>query len=488
MSHSPATPSEWQPDTDATGPLPLDEGGQDVAAGGDRRTEPWDDSADATWQHQPSEDGPLPEGEGEFVSAEEFAERDEVETTAAQAGATPIAIAADDGAAADPASPAAQVAPLTDTDPTTRVEETHLLALGGADPESVGHSEPSSHEGTDAHEGADAPVAESSDSAAATETSAGSAQRKPLIILAAGLAVVLVIAGIVWAVISTTNSNRDKAIAQTATTYLNALADADATAALATLADKPTNQTLLTSTVLADSRDAAPLRDIQIGAPTFDGGTTATVPAHYTLGDQPVSTTLHLEGDGRTQWLLSDGTADLTLSATKGLLVNTAKVTETTNPVFPGTYRLTTGTTDLTLEGASTAVLTTPDAPTATLTAVPALSEAGKTKTLDTVKGRFDECLAATEARPANCPFGVRTDDVEVTPGSVKFALVNDPWAGFAPTLDLATLTATGQISYEIDATATVARNGLTTEGTVRVARPVTYTVTLGDNPKVTWS
>lgn len=28
-------------------------------------------------------------------------------------------------------------------------------------------------------------------------------------------------------------------------------------------------------------------------------------------------------------------------------------------------------------------------------------------------------------SRPANCPFGVRTDNVEVAPGSVRFALAN---------------------------------------------------------------
>ena len=94
-------------------------------------------------------------------------------------------------------------------------------------------------------------------------------------------------------------------------------------AALATLADKPANTTLLTGEVLAASRTAAPLTDIRVGAPAFDGGSAATIPASYKLGDQAASTTLHLEGDGRTQWLLSDGTADLTLSSTAGLQVNT---------------------------------------------------------------------------------------------------------------------------------------------------------------------
>ena len=52
-----------------------------------------------------------------------------------------------------------------------------------------------------------------------------------------------------------------------------------------------------------------------------------------------------------------------------------------------------------------------------------------------------------------------------------------------------ATLSATGQFPYVIDATATVAQNGLTTEGTTRIERPVTYTVDLSKSPlAVVWS
>lgn len=556
MSHSPATPSEWEPDAEATHPLPdPGEDGADAATGdpgdipADETTDPdaaaepqdapepeqdvpepepheWQPDADASWQpgEEPVEsDGWDPEteapqdawgdegvpeftgeeGPGEFIAADEFAERDEVETAADSP---------DDEPAPDHAepeeTPAAEEAALDETtvlDPTESdtpvavLDETSVLALGDTDPDSVAPTDPTAFQDAQA---IDAPVPAASEDAAADaagpEASAGGSDeasegqanpRRPLIILAAGLAVLLIVAGIVWAVISTANSNRDKAIAQTATTYLTAIADADAQAALATLADKPANTALLTGEVLAASRTAAPLTDIQVGAPAFDGGTAATILATYKLGDQAVSTTLRLEGDGRTQWLLSDGTADLNLSSTGGLQVNTATLTEATNPVFPGTYTAATTTPDVALDGTPTVVVSTPDAEAATLAVTPTLSEAGKTNVLTAVKSRFDECLAATEARPANCPFGVRTDDVEVTPGSVKFALVNDPWAGFAPSLDAATLSATGQFPYVIDATATVAQNGLTTEGTTRIERPVTYTVDLSKSPlAVVWS
>ena len=522
MSHSPATPSEWEPDAETHQPLPEPgpdaadtatgqpthapvgeepEGpaepvdapepepveGQPDAAAWEPGDEPveldgWDPETEApqdAWGDEGEPEAVGDEGPGEFVPEEEFAERDEVETAAAD----PTADAAEPDADPDHADAPGQV-----------LEETSVLALGDTDPDSVAPTDPTGFQDAQA---VDAPLPPAAEDAAAPEASGEETldaesepnKRKPLMILAAGLAVLLIVAGIVWAVISTANSNRDKAIAQTATTYLKAIADADAPAALATLADKPANTTLLTGEVLAASRTAAPLTDIRVGAPAFDGGSAATIPASYKLGDQAVSTTLHLEGDGRTQWLLSDGTADLTLSSTAGLQVNTAPLTEATNPVFPGAYTAATGTPDVTLEGTPTAVVATPDAEPTALSVTPALSEAGKANVLTAVKTRFDECLAATEARPANCPFGVRTDDVEVTPGSVKFALVNDPWAGFAPSLDAATLSATGQFPYVIDATATVAQNGLTTEGTTRIERPVTYTVDLSKSPlAVVWS
>ena len=95
----------------------------------------------------------------------------------------------------------------------------------------------------------------------------------------------------------------------------------------------------------------------------------------------------------------------------------------------------------------------------------------------------------STPGKRANCPIGIDTSGVEVAPGSVKFALVNDPWAGFAPTLDAATLKASGQLPLVVDVTATVTANGLTTDATQRLEATRTYTVDLAQEPlAVAWS
>lgn len=324
------------------------------------------------------------------------------------------------------------------------------------------------------------------DSAAGKEPR--SLRRKLLILLAVVIAVLLVGAGIVWAVIHTATTNRTDAIKHTATAYLEAIARADAQGALSTLAEKPANLTLLTNEVLTASRSVAPLTDIAVTNPASEGGSDATVAVSYRLGDQPVSATLHLTGDGRTQWLIADGTADLKLENTTGLLINSVAVTQPTNPVFPGAYTVSTGTDNISLEGTASAVVADPDAA-ATLTVTPSLTEAGKQHIHNALKARLDECLASNESQPANCPFGVAKGDVEIAPGSVKFALVNNPWANAAPTLDMAKRSATGQISYVINATATVTRGGLTTDSTQRLERTVHYSVDLSKEPMpVTWS
>ena len=425
MSHSPATPSEWEP----TEPLPSDEAPQAGTPTPQERTVAFDPHADATAVFDPTQDetAVLPPMGGD--------------TAALEAGPEPTRVI-DPGSADTFAAPDGGASVVTD--PAER--------------------EP--------------------------DVAPARTRRTPLIIAAAVLAAILLIAGIAWAVSAITASNRERAITGTATTYLQSIAAADAQAALATLAERPANEVLLTGEVLRVSQDNAPLTDIVVSSPVLTGDTSASVTASYKIGGQDVSTTLFLVGDGRTSWLLADGTADLTLSAPTGLTVNAAPVTESTNPVFPGSYTVGTHASPTVIaEGDTTAVLTAPDSEPAALTVAAALSSEGRQTVLDTVKGRLDECLAATESRPADCPFGVATDNVEVAPGSVRFALVNDPWAGFSPALDPATLQVTGRIHLSVDATATVTQNGLSTDATQRLEADRGYTVDLRQQPlAVVWS
>ena len=325
--------------------------------------------------------------------------------------------------------------------------------------------------------------------ATTTEPPTGNASSgpSPLVWIASGALVIAVVAGIVWFAVTTSRENREAAMRGVATGYLTAIAEADAGAALERLAEPPANTTLLTDEVLASSREAAPLTDIAAGA--LSGTETApTVAVTYRLGDEPVETTIVLSPTGGS-WKIADGTVDLTIPERRSLSVNGATVTEEVTPVFPGTYTATATSDKVALTGTPTLVVTTPDQTDANLDVTVGLSELGTQTVLGAVKGRFDECLTATESRPANCPFGVSTDGVEVAPGSVKFALVNDPWAAFAPTLDPATLVASGTLPIQVNATATVTRDGLTADATTTQTADRGYAVDLTKDPAVvTWS
>lgn len=309
----------------------------------------------------------------------------------------------------------------------------------------------------------------------------------PLVWIASGALVLALVAGIVWFAVTTSRQNRENAMRGAATGYLTAVADADAASALDHLATTPANTALLTDEVLAASKEAAPITAIEAGA--LGGTDTApTVAMTYHVGDQPVEATIVLSPAG-SGWKVVDGTVDLTIPERRALTVNGVTVTDEVNAVFPGTYTAKPVSDKVALAGTPEVVVTAPDQADPSLEVTVGLSELGSETVLNTVRGRFDECLAATESRPPNCPFGVSTEGVEVAPGSVKFASVNDPWAGFAPTLDPATLVASGTFPMQVNATATVTRDGLTTEAATSQTADRGYAVDLTKDPAVvTWS
>ncbi len=287
--------------------------------------------------------------------------------------------------------------------------------------------------------------------------------RRMISLIVAGLVVVALVVAVVWISIATATTNRTEAVRATASGYLTAIANADADAALDRLETRPASTELLTDGVLAASRDAAPLTDIVVGAITVTDQT-ATARVTYRLGTLPVDTELRLTGDGRSTWKIADGTADVRLNTVQSLTVNGTAPTQTVQEVFPGTYTAAATNARVALTGETSVVVADPARPTASLNVTHGLTEQGKADVLAVVKARLDSCLAATESLPADCPFGVNTEGAEVTPGSVRFTLANDPWAGFAPTLDPATPSVSGSIHLVINASATVTFEGRTGE------------------------
>lgn len=305
-----------------------------------------------------------------------------------------------------------------------------------------------------------------------------------LTLVGSGLLVVVLIGVIVWFAVSTSAVARENAIKGTAHDYLTAIADADADGALDKLVERPANTALLTRDVLEASRLAAPLTDIEIAA-VDQRDHEATADATYRLGEEQVSARLQLTGDGRTSWKIAVGTAVLSVPEVRGLRVNGVTLTETANPAFPGSYTAKPLTDHVRLDGETTAVIGSPAQEGAVIAVTPTLSDSGRDVVLTAVKTRFDECLAATVSRPVGCPFGLSDEGVEVAPDSVRFTLTNDPWAGFAPSLDPASLIASGSLHYEITATATVTVNGLTGQLSQPFTQDRAFEVDLTQTPAV---
>lgn len=310
-------------------------------------------------------------------------------------------------------------------------------------------------------------------------------QRHAFIVAAVAL---LVLAGVLVWLATTATSRRDAAIRSTAAHYLQAIADADADGALARLATKPDNRTLLTDDVLAASREAAPLTDVQVRSTTVDDRE-ATATVSYRLGDREVVTRLDLTGNGGSRWGIQNGLSELVVTQTQALRVNGATLTESSNPVLPGTYTAVSALDRVTVVGTPTAVIESPTISLATLVIDYQLTEQGTAEVLETVRSAFDTCLASTQSRPVGCPFGVETEHVEIGADGVHYALVNDPWEGFAPSFDPQTQSATGSFTFEVTATATVTFEGRSGLMTAPLQATRSYAVDLAAEPlAVVWS
>ncbi|WP_203579422.1 hypothetical protein [Microbacterium hibisci] len=129
------------------------------------------------------------------------------------------------------------------------------------------------------------------------------------------------------------------------TVYLEALADSDAESALAQLADRPRDESLLTDEMLTASNELAPMADISVE--DVDSDSYATVPATYALGDVSVSTEFSVSLDEDGAWKIGTGVNELSLGtyfSGMDLTLNGIPVDGEQVTVFPGTYEFATTT------------------------------------------------------------------------------------------------------------------------------------------------
>jgi hypothetical protein len=274
----------------------------------------------------------------------------------------------------------------------------------------------------------------------------GRRSRLPLIIGAAALALVLIVVGIVAAVRSsnkpTTTGTVPAASSSTGPSatsspsaaapaakasdavsgYLKAVADGDAATAVAYGMVPPTEQTLLSAKVLADSRKRAPITSISV-AEVADPNTT-TVTASYKLGARQVSESFDVEKVG-ADWKLSQTVAALDVTGVKTgslpLYINGAKVTKNTVYALPGAYSFTSGRKYMGYGTKNVVTVQSPSVSLDTYTVRPAVSASGKKAVLAAAKKNFNSCLKKHSLNPKGCPFRLSSGGYKIKQSTVRW-------------------------------------------------------------------
>lgn len=301
------------------------------------------------------------------------------------------------------------------------------------------------------------------------ELPAGPPRRKALIAAAIGVGVlVLAAAGLlVTDTVRAQRAEERRAAARAAAgdaardavqTYLQALVDADAEAALAQARTAPAG-TLLTDEVLAASQERGGLAE-----PTTTGADLeqdadgrvgrGTVTARYTVAGQERSVTYDVTNTPGG-WRLDDVTATATLGAAPVRVNGVTASGE--QEVFPGAYDIA-ATSDRVVLDEPAGSVTDPAEP-VDWAARPTLSEKGRRDAIEAGRRALDACLARKELTPAGCPMiQWRPGDIAVDTPTITYTLEGDPWAEFEPRLSDDGRHVTGMLTTAIHLSADASR------------------------------
>lgn len=185
--------------------------------------------------------------------------------------------------------------------------------------------------------------------------------------------------------------------------YLEALARADAPAALALATAVPADRSLMTSEILTAS--GARISDIDVPEGSNQPAS-QSVTAGYRIGDKKVTATFAVFRHG-SDWRLGSVAAQVRLPrfAGLGLLVDDVPVTSSTATLFPGQYTL--GVDDPRYRLTSAAFVV--ESPTSAVSPKPtlALSDQARKEIVAAARARLKQCLAAVEFDPSGCGFGI---------------------------------------------------------------------------------
>lgn len=265
--------------------------------------------------------------------------------------------------------------------------------------------------------------------------------------------------------------------------YLHALADGDVTTAISMGPRSPGEMVAITSQAYAKSLQTHPITDISV--PRQDN-VSSFVAASYKVGGQQVDTRFRVQRNDDGGWRLARSTIEFKFNYRNAeglpLLLNGERLEGTTAALLPGSYSVATGLpfidfgrddrvtiSNLEYEGTVQRTLT------------PALTAEGGKVLLQAGRNSLQECLNSGSLNPSGCPNQMHAS-APYEPSSVKWALIDDPFANTAGSLDINRAT-WGQASVLLRFEVSFTYTDGTTSGT---QRPTPITASFGADMSVT--
>lgn len=295
----------------------------------------------------------------------------------------------------------------------------------------------------------------------------------PLVLVAAGVALLLVVGIAVAALTGRDKDSADDPVGSGASSapqadlpsdavrgYLQALADLDADRAVGYLEDDPADKTFLTKEVLTASAKTAAISDVNV--PEVTDKYAYKVASTYKLGDRSVTEDYNVSEVGGS-WKLSRAVTEIDLSYlrddTLTMLINGTAVVNDKISLFPGHYVFTTDNAYVSYGAKNTLTLTGPsdyDSPQLT----PTLSADGKAAFVKATKKAFEKCLDEHKLRPKGCPNQIAEQKGQkFTESTVRWSVTNNPFKNVRASIDSSdptTVSASFPVSYNFKGKATL--------------------------------
>lgn len=283
--------------------------------------------------------------------------------------------------------------------------------------------------------------------------------------------------------------------ADTVRAFLEAVAAADAEAALAEAATQPADLSMLTDEALTAALAEAPISEINV-PPVNDvepEDETTSVRVSYLIGEERVNDSFDVTRTGQ-RWKVTETTTEIDLSSIRAkeipLLVNGSKINSNTITVLPGQYEITSGLDYIDYGEENTLLVAAPSSGSGSTSSIkPTLTSAGTRAFTDEVESHLEACMAKKELAPKGCPFGYKLGYREkITAKTIKWVVAGDP--DLDPDLDYTDQhIAKANFQLQMKLTATGSKNGEKSKFSETVSSYPTVTADMtGSSVRITWS